>query len=100
MALAASTGACTVVQARGVVLDRDTGDGIPDALVIFTNVNTNVTFTDTSVGPSGAYSVVMSEDTYILQVVHPTCTSVDAPFENPMLQMFSPYTINFFMTCP
>jgi hypothetical protein len=100
LAIAASSAACNAVQVRGVVLDSETFDGIPGALVTYTNVNSNVVFSDTSVGPSGAYSIVVSEDTYLIDVTHPTCTHNSAPFENPMLQMFSPYTINLFMTCP
>jgi hypothetical protein len=99
LAIAASSGACTGVRVQGVVLDEDTFDGVPNAIVTYTNVNTLVTYNDTSVGPSGFYSIDLSEDEYIIQVVAPGCGSPPA-VQQPLFHEFTPYTINLFVDCP
>ena len=99
LAISASSGACKGVRVQGVVLDEDTFDGVPNAIVTYTNVDTLVTYNDTSVGPSGAYSIDLSEDTYIVQVVAPGCGNPPA-FEQLLLREFTPYTINLFVDCP
>ena len=96
----ASTAACKAVSVGGAVLDDATGAGIGSAIVTYTSVTSNVTFNDTSLDPSGVYSIVLPEDTYILQVVHATCNSVDPSTQKTLVQALSPYTVNFFMTCP
>jgi hypothetical protein len=100
LTVVASTAACKPVSVGGAVFDDATGAGIPGAIVTYTSVTSNVTFNDTSLDPSGGYSIVLPEDTYIMQVVHATCNNVDPPRQNTFRQVLSPYTENFFMTCP
>jgi hypothetical protein len=99
LAIAASCTACTGVTVRGVVLDEDSFNGVPNAIVTYTNTATGVTYNDTSVGPSGAYSIDLTEDDYIIQVVAPGCGSPPAVLQ-PLFREFTPYTINLFVDCP
>jgi hypothetical protein len=99
LAIAASSGACKGVRVQGVVLDEDTFGGVPGAIVTYTNVNTGVTYNDTSLDPSGAYMIDLSEDDYIIQVVAAGCGSPPA-VQQPLLREFTPYTINLFVDCP
>lgn len=91
--------ACTKVQVAGIVAEDGTFDPIPDAIVSFTSSG-GTTYSDISISSSGAYSIEMPEGTYTIQVVHATCNAVIPVQVNPMFEEFSPYTVNFFMTCP
>jgi hypothetical protein len=99
LAAAVTSGACTGVIVRGVVLDEDTFVGVPNAIVTYTNTSTGVTYNDISVGPSGFYSIDLTEDTYIVQVVAPGCGSPPAVMQ-PLYFQLNPYTINLFVDCP
>jgi hypothetical protein len=97
---AASATACTQVIVGGGVYDDATRAGIGGAIVTFTSTSTGVTFNYTSGLPSGGYLIYLPEDTYIRQVVHATCNNVRPPSQDPLFEAFSPYTFNFFMSCP
>ena len=79
--------------------EKTTGDAIVGAIVTFTSTTSNVTFNDTSAGALGTYSISLPEDTYLRQVVAPNCSNDDPPAEITLVEMFSPYTSNFFMNC-
>lgn len=98
--VALTTPACTQVIVGGTVEDVVTGAGIGGAIVTFTSTTSGVTFNDTSGLPSGGYQIFLPEDTYLRQVVHATCNNVDPPSQITLLEMFSPYTNNFDMSCP
>lgn len=76
--------ACSLpVRVSGVVFELDDaglfGDPIPGVIVTYTrqDVSTPVTYNDTTLSPSGFYSVDIYQGSYIVQLVHPDYTASD-----------------------